>query len=159
MNLTSFKLPNNGLPRNPERRKPTFFHELPFTPMSRLQEDVLRPTAQRPGSIRRFWRGQVRYVGGANGQELNWTLNEVEKDGAPRKGGLATNPLRHKITTVNTIYVGNQLSRPMQRPTVQKSVAGAAPRLITSGNVQGRPVLRERIPSFGSRVPALNAPS
>ena len=158
MNLTSFKLPNNGLPRNPDGlRVYTRFHAVPITPMSRLQEDVFRPTDQRPGTIRRFWRGKVMYVGGANGQELNWTTNTLSQEPRMGSGGVVSNPLRFLKSTSNTIYGGNQLSRPMQRPTVEKSVASAAPRLITSGNVQGRPVLRTRVPSFGSRVPALNA--
>ena len=150
-------MPVPGQPRNPQHVT-TFdrFDRVPFTPMSRLQSDVLRHTAQRPGSIRRFWRAPVRYVGGANGQELSWTSNEIERS-SHNKGAFVNNPLEHIITTTNTVYGGNQLSRPMQRPVLVKSTASAAPRQITNGNVQGRPVLRQRIPSFGSRVPALNS--
>ncbi len=148
-------MPVPGLPRNPDHVTDfERFHLVPFTPMSRLQQDRIRYTAQRPGTIRRFWRAPVRYVGGANGQELSWTNNNIRNQD-PR-GGFVSNPVQHMISTANTIYGGNQLSRPMQRPTLQLSVAAAAPRKITNGNVQGRPVLRARIPSFGSRVPALN---
>jgi hypothetical protein len=134
----------------------TRFQAPPFTPRSRLQQDVLRHTAQRPGTIRRFWRAPIRYVGGANGQELSWTSNELERSNHTQRS-FVSNPLEHLISTVNTVYGGNQLSRPMQRPVLVKSTAAAAPRMITNGNVQGRPVLRARIPSYGSRVPALNA--
>lgn len=150
-------MPLPGNPRNPEGVT-VFdrFHELPFTPMSRLQEDVIRHTSQRPGTIRRFWRAAPRYVGGANGQELSWTDNDLlPRDNRAR--AFVNTRLNLAITTTNIVCGGNQLSRPMQRPVLTKSVAAAAPRQITNGNVQGRPVLRVRIPSFGSRVPALNS--
>ena len=150
-------MPVPGQPRNPQHVT-TFdrFDRVPFTPMSRLQSDVLRHTAQRPGSIRRFWRAAPKYVGGANGQEFSWTDNDLlPRDNQAR--ALVSTRLNYIITTTNTVYGGNQLSRPMQRPVLVKSTASAAPRQITNGNVQGRPVLRQRIPSFGSRVPALNS--
>lgn len=146
-------MPVAGLPRNPEHVTSfTRFHRLPFVPMSRLQSDVIRHTVQEPGSIRRFWRGVVRSHGGPS--PFSWTRNGF--DGEPASQGFVSNRISHIITTRNTLHVGNDLSRPMARPVLVKSTASAAPREITNGNVQGRPVLRARIPSFGSRVPALN---
>lgn len=149
-------MPVPGLNPNPHGLTEfTRFHRLPFVPTSRLQSRIVRPTMQEPGTIRRFWRAAARYVGGGNGQELNWTTNSFRGQATPT--GPVTTRLCYAKTSVNTTWGGNQLSRPMLRPALQPSVAAAAPRTITSGNVQGRPVLRVRIPSFGSRVPALNS--
>ncbi len=151
----SFKLPNNGIPRNPLGLEPNFRHRVAFTPYVVLEETEVRTTEQLPGIIRGFWQAVARYTGA--GRPFNWTANAFDGS-SPRAGGDATTKLNWRSwdPASAVLHYGNQLSRPMSRPALTPSVAAAAPRLITNGNVRNRPVLRVRVPSFGSRVPALN---
>ena len=151
----SLKLPNNGIPRNPLGLSPNFRHRQGFTPYVVLQETDVRTTSQVPGVVRRFWQAAPRYTG--PGRPFNWTQNAFDGP-APRTGGDATTRRNFQIADAGSavLHYGNQLSRPMSRPALTPSVAAAAPRMITNGNVRNRPVLRVRVPSFGSRVPALN---
>jgi hypothetical protein len=65
-------------------------------------------------------------------------------------------PLRFLIDTRDVLTAGNQRSMPMRRPTIRPTVTQKAPSLVMAGNVGYRPTIRSRVPSFGSRVPALN---
>lgn len=162
----SRKLANNGIPRNPLGLESDFTirhgvrvgdnNANQFAPYSVLQMLQLRVTSQVPGVVRMFWRATPRYTGAP--RILNWTHNSWDAAG-PMQGDLSTTRLNYRIDSPLTasLHYGNQLSRPMSRPTLSPSVAAAAPRVVTNGNVRNRPVLRVRIPSFGSRVPALNS--
>ncbi len=153
MGEPSFKLPHNGIPRNPLGLSPDFVHRRPFIPYSVDLEHGpgLRVTSQEPGVVRRFWRAAAQYFGGP--RALSWTANEFDSQARGSSGSTRLNYL----WSWNGLHYGNQLSRPMSRPALTPSVAAAPPRLITNGNVRNRPVLRVRVPSYGSRVPALNA--
>lgn len=155
MAVPSFKLANNGLPRNPLGLAPNFRHRVGFTPYVVLQETDIRTTSQLPGVVRRFWMAIARYTGAP--RPFNWTVNGFDGS-SPRTGSDASTRLNWLTRDFGSavLHYGNQLSRPMSRPSLAPSVAAAAPRLITNGNVRNRPVLRVRVPSFGSRVPALN---
>lgn len=150
----SRKLPHNGIPRNPLGLQSQFTHRRRFIPYVVLESAQVRTTRQVPGVIRRFWRAAARYTGAP--RPFSWTDNDF--DGSAPNAGDGTTRLNFAFEDVGSavFHYGNQLSRPMARPTLGPSVAAAAPRLITNGNVRNRPVLRVRIPSFGSRVPALN---
>lgn len=157
----SFKLPHNGLRRNPlgvpaGQPDNILVHRPPYIPYSVDQEFAVRTTAQVPGVIRRFWRAAARYTGAP--RPFSWTDNDFDQSSGYHGDG-ATTRLNLRIDSPETavLHYGNQLSRPMSRPLLTPSVASAAPRLITNGNVRNRPVLRVRIPSYGSRVPALNS--
>ena len=120
-----------------------------------LQQLQLRTTVQVPGVIRRFWRADPRYTGPP--QPFSWTDNAFVP--GPRfQGAPSTTKLNFRIMSPGSAVLryGNQLSRPMMRPALTPSVAAAAPRLVTNGNMRNRPVLRMRVPSYGSRIPALN---
>lgn len=151
----SLKLPNNGIPRNPLGLEPNFRHRTGFTPYVVLQETDIRTTRQVPGAIRRFWQAVARYTGAP--RTFNPTANAFDGS-TPRSGSDATTKLNWLTRDLGSavLHYGNQLSRPMSRPVLLPSVASASPRLITNGNVRNRPVLRVRVPSYGSRVPALN---
>lgn len=155
MAVPSFKLPNNGIERNPLGLAPNFRHRQSFTPFVVLQETDIRTTQQVPGAVRRFWQAVARYTGAP--RTFSVTKNAFDGQ-APRGDGTATTKLNWTSRDMGSavLHAGNQLSRPMSRPSLTPSVAHAAPRLITNGNVRNRPVLRVRVPSFGSRVPALN---
>ena len=155
MAVPSFKLANNGIERNPLGLEPNFRHRQSFTPYVVLQETDIRTTSQLPGAVRRFWQAVARYTGAP--RTFNPTANAFDGP-SPRGKSDATTKLNWTSRDLGSaiLHYGNQLSRPMSRPVLTPSVAAAAPRLITNGNVRYRPVLRVRIPSYGSRVPALN---
>lgn len=143
-----------GVPRNPYGVSGfARFHRNRLLLFTRDQDRELRLTVALPGTIRRFIMPALRYVG-AQGP-FSWTENSFSPD-APKGQGMNTNPLRYLISTTDVLTAGNQRSNPMLRPAIPPSVAAPSPPLVLAGNVQGRPTLRQRVPSFGSRIPALN---
>jgi hypothetical protein len=154
--VTDLAVDRTGVPRNPYGVEGfARFHRNRLLLFTRDQDRVLRVTVANPGTIRRFLMPALRYVGAMG--PFSWTENSFSPD-APRGPGGQTNPLRYLISTTDTLTAGNLLSNPMMRPAVPPSVAYPAPPLVLAGNVQGRPTLRQRVPSFGSRIPALNTP-
>lgn len=166
MPTPSLKLPGNGIPRNPLGLEPDYMlgsgvrvgdnFRSRFVPYSVLQQFQIRTTSQVPGVIRRFWRAVGRYTGPP--KTFSWTADDFD-DSSPRPGGPSTTRLNYLIESPETavLHGGNQLSRPLARTGLTPSVAAAKPRQITGGNQRNRPVLRVRVPSYGSRVPALNS--
>lgn len=133
------------------------FHRTYQPRFTRQQDRELRATVQNPGTIRRLWQNLAGYVGTSG--PFSWTANgNIDDRSAPRSsGGPISTPLRYLITTLDVITAGNQRSMPMRRPQVPPRVAHPAPALVMAGNVGYRPTVRSRVPSYGSRVPALNA--
>lgn len=130
------------------------FHRNRLILAGRDQKLVNRTTVAEPGTIRRFTTMPVNVIGGA--PPFSWSANGFDPSTPPQSK--VSNPLRFLITTRNVLTVGNQLSRPMRRPAVPPRVSHTAPSLVMAGNAGYAPVLRVRVPSFGSRIPALNAP-
>ncbi len=144
-----------GVPRNPYGVVGfARFHRNRLLLFTRSQDRVVRITFQNPGTIRRFVMPALRYMG-AQGP-FSWTGNSFSPDAA-HQGAPLSNPKRYLISSTDTTTAGNQLSNPMLRPAVPPSVAAPSPPLVLGGNVQGRPTLRQRTPSFGSRIPSLNS--
>lgn len=153
--MENLAVDRTGVPRNPYGIEGfARFHRIFLPRFTRDQSRELRETVANPGTIRRFVMPALRYVG-AQGP-FSWTGNSFSPD-APKGPGGQSNPLRYLISTIDTLTAGNQLSNPMQRPAIPPTVAYPAPPLILAGNVQGRPTLRQRVPSFGSRIPSLNS--
>lgn len=116
------------------------------------RQDVITPTVAEPGTIRGFWRGLAGYVGAT--PAFSWTANGFAAN-APIRGPV-TNSLRYLITTRNVLTAGNQRSNPIQRPPIVRQAQAPPVPLVYAGNIQGRPTIRARIISFGSRIPAVN---
>jgi hypothetical protein len=98
------------------------------------------------GTIRRLYRQAVNYI--AAPAPVSWTQNLPIS---------ISRALRYKASTVfrgagssNTRFGA---PRPLRPPR-----SGRHPATVTlaAGNLQGRPVIRNRLASFGSRVPAVN---
>ena len=141
-------------PAFPERRRDGVRFFRTYQPRyTRDQDRDVRRTVQEPGTIRRLWQNLAAYTGAA--PPFSWTDNDFDGTAQPPRAHVST-PLRYLVTTVNTLTAGNQRSAPMRRPQVPPTVAHGAPALVMAGNVGYRPTVRSRIPSFGSRVPALN---
>lgn len=136
------------------RKTGEFFHRNRLLLYVRDQDRVLRTTDQVPSvTIRRLWQNLAGYVG--TGAGFSWTANSPGNGKRTIESHVST-PLRYLISTVDTLTAGNQRSMPMRRPQVPPRVAHTAPSVVAAGNVGYRPTVRSRIPSFGSRVPALN---
>lgn len=138
----------------PERRKQVErFHRTYQPRYVRDQSHVLRTTTQNAGTIRRLWHGLMGYMSAQ--AAFSWTRNESDIDNGPIDGPIST-PLRYLISSLDVVTAGNQRSNPMRRSLVPPRVTHPGPALVMSGNVGYRPTVRSRVPSFGSRVPALN---
>ncbi len=133
------------------------FHTLPLLVMSRDQSRELRHTLAEPGTIRRWEQVHAGYTGAA--PAFSWTANGFDVDAQLAGGEPLTNTRRYLISTRNTLTAGNQLSQPMRRPVVPPRTLHSPPALVMAGNAGYSPTIRSRVPSFGSRVPALNGPS
>ncbi len=148
-------MPIAGVPRNPEHQSSNRFHRLSRVLLEQ-RLDIVPAGRAEPGTIRRLIRGLVGYTGAA--EPFSWTRNGFS-DSSREVCGPVSSPRRFLVSTVNTLTVGNQLSNPMVRPIVVRQRQAPAPPLVQAGNVQGRPTVRNRIRSFGSRVQPLNGPS
>jgi hypothetical protein len=103
------------------------------------------------GTIRRLYRQVVNYL--PAGPWLSWTENGVDRT---RTDGVGiTVALRYKVSSTFR-GAGSSNTR------MGAARAFVTPRHVTAratlgvGNLQGRPVIRNRLQSFGSRVPPVN---
>lgn len=103
------------------------------------------------GTIRRLWRQSVNYI--PAGGWLSWTENGTDR--TPTVGVGITRALRYKASSVFR-GAGSSNTR-MGAPRAFIVPRHVQPRAtIAAGNLQGRPYIRNRLQSFGSRVPPVN---
>jgi hypothetical protein len=149
--------PDEGY-RNPESRAPDFFnHWLRPAPIRwpgrspGYQVISLRGCILGVGQIRRLWRQTVNLVP-AQG-DFSWTNNAND---APGGGPVdITRALRYMTRSV---YAGagidhtrfDALHTSVSKVNVYKTVT------VGRGQSRGRPTVRNRMTSFGARVPTLN---
>lgn len=151
-------MPIAGVARNPLGQVPgTRFHRNRLILMERRQ-DRITPTRAQPGTIRRWYRSLIGYTSARGSADFSWTRDGFDVAPAGAQGPVSS-PLRYLITTRDTLTAGNQLSQPIARVAHKPSILAPRPPLVWVGNVQGRPTVRNRIVSFGSRIPALNPAS
>lgn len=130
------------------------FHRNRLLLLTRDQDRQGRTTVQEAGTIRRLWKNAAGFTGAQ--PPFSWTANGFDSAPSARAAGVST-PLRYLVSTLNTLTAGNQRSMPMRRQPLPPRVKHTPPTLVSAGNVGYRPALRSRVPSFGSRVPPLNA--
>lgn len=147
-------MPIAGLPRNPDGiRRFERWHRNRLILAGRDQDRILRETVQEPGTIRRVYMPLVGYIGA--GPPFSWSANDF--DGSPRVIRSAVSAsLRYLVSTLNVLTAGNQRSMPIKRQPIPPRVSHTAPSLVMAGNAGYRPTVRSRVPSYGSRIPALN---
>jgi hypothetical protein len=98
------------------------------------------------GTIRRLWRQAVNFI--AAPPPFSWTQNPP----------IITRALRYKASTVFRGAGSSNTRFGARRPHIVPR--HTMPRVtLAAGNVQGRPAIRNRLSSFGSRVPTVNRPS
>lgn len=114
---------------------------------------TLRGCVLGAGQIRRLWRQSVNYI--AAPPTYSWTANGVV---AERTGGYQiTRALRYMTRSV---YMGSGIdnTRFEGLHTEITPKVRSMPVTLGSGQNRGRPTVRNRMTSFGSRVPPLNPP-
>lgn len=131
----------------PARRRPrrtiTFITRIGQSPGL---EDIEIPTAQAPGTIRRNIHTHANSI--LPPPPFSWVDNPPE----------ITVPLRYRATST---FVGIGSSRSINaapRPIIRRR-ARVSPITRQVGNKPGTPNVRNRLASFGSRVPPTNQPS
>lgn len=110
-------------------------------------DDIQIADAVQPGvTVRRNVHTQVNSI--AAPPPFGWVDNPP----------VVTSPLRYRATTrfrrVGTDRSINAAARPIVPRKIQQSIITRQ-----AGNAPSRPTVRNRLMSFGSRVPTLNAPS
>lgn len=144
--------------RNPDNAVPDFFNQWNrpgpvFWPgrSPGMMTITLRGCIQAAGQIRHLFRQSVGLIP-AQGA-YSWTDNENDTNpGAPVD---ITRALRYKTQSVY-IGAGVDNSRYAALHTVVKKVNAYKTVTVAAGSVRGRPTVRNRLTSFGSRVPTLN---
>lgn len=146
--------------RNPENRAPDLFNHWdrpgpvwwpgrsPGTMLITLRGNKLGY-----GQIRRLWRQSVDLIGAQ--APFSWSTNGGY-DGLPAAGGVGiTRAIRYMTRSIytgagvdNTRY--DELHTVIERQNVYKTVT------VNAGQKRNQPTTRNRLTSFGSRVPTLN---
>lgn len=114
----------------------------------------LRRCVLGAGQIRRFWRQTINYIPAP--PPYSWTANGPAGHAPPpvqitRALRYMTRSIYAQAGTDNTRFAG--LHTKIYPQTRQKPVT------LGAGLVRSRPTVRNRMTSFGSRVPTLNQPS
>lgn len=108
------------------------------------------------GQIRRLWRQSVDMIPAQS--PFSWTTNSPapgRPESVPLSGVGITRALRYKTSSIymgagidNSRYEG--IHTAINKQNFYKTVT------VNAGQVRGRPTVRNRMSSFGSRVPTLN---
>lgn len=110
-----------------------------------------------PGQIRRLWRQTVNQI---NAQApYSWTASAPAPDAPGSNPGALgiTRALRYMTRSVYAAE-GTDNTRYAALHTRIDMKNNYKPVSLNAGGVRNRPTVRNRLTSFGSRVPALNAP-
>ena len=147
-------LDNTWVHPNPFGQTPDFFHRRAVLLQGRRM-DLWPERTMAPGTIRRFWGRVANMISG--GWAFNWSRNLFD-DAPDGVNGVVTTSCRYMISTRYTNTGGNDLSNPGARDYKEYPAYRHAPNpaIIRAGQQQGRPTVRNRITSFGSRVPPIN---
>lgn len=120
-----------------------------------LMETSVRGCVLGAGQIRRLWRQAVNYMPAQ--PAFSWTTNSHLLDPMSARGYQITRSLRYMTRSV---YMGSGIdnTRFAGLHTVIKPKVHSKPVTLGAGQVRTRPTIRNRITSFGSRVPTINQP-
>lgn len=154
--------------RNPDNQAPTLFNHWgrpgPIWWPGRTPGTMfltLRGCKLGVGQIRRLWRQSVNYTGAMS---YSWTENGNnpgypagdDQGGNPDARGQITRALRYMTRSV---YIGAGLdhSRYDELHTVIRKQNFYKTVTVNAGQKRNAPTIRNRVTSFGSRVPSLNS--
>lgn len=117
---------------------------------------TLRGNVLGVGQIRRLWRQSINYMAGV--EPYSWT-ESGPGPGRPFVGPGAfqlTRALRYMTRSIYTAAGTDNTRYAALHTTIQPRVTSKGVS-VGAGNMPGRPTVRNRLTSFGSRVPPLNA--
>ena len=156
--------------RNPDSESPIKFNlwlrpgpvrQVGRTPGTMIA--TLRGCILGAGQIRRMWRQSINYIPAQ--PPYSWTGNGPGPDrpGMTPPPFMVTRALRYMTRSVymgagidNSRFAGLHTAFP---PRGQRSLESRGFRVTAAaGSVRGRPTVRNRLTSFGSRVPPINKP-
>lgn len=134
----------------------TFFHRRAVLVRGRRQDRRTGGRTLIPVTVRDWCMPIVNAI--AAGPRFDWAKNMFDFNADPAHA-VNTNPLRYKVST-RYLGQGNMLVNPGARSFVRYPTRPHAPDpvFLRAGQLQGRPTVRNRITSFGSRVPTVNKP-
>ena len=152
--------------RNPENRTPNFFNRWkaakPVAIPGRsagLNIVSLRGMVLAAGQVRHLWRQAIGYIPAT--PAYSWTANSPQPDNpitVPKRGVGVTTALRYKATSY-AMEAGRDNTRHAGLHTVYPKQNRYKPITVNAGQKKGQPTTRNRLTSFGSRVPVLNPPN
>lgn len=118
-----------------------------------FMQTTLRGCVLGAGQIRRMWRQSVNYFPAQ--PPYSWTANGHLSDPNAAHGFQVTRALRYMTRSV---YMGSGIdnTRYAGLHTVIKPRTHSKPVTLGAGQVRTRPTVRNRVTSFGSRVPTIN---
>lgn len=120
-----------------------------------LMDVTLRGCILGAGQIRKMWRQSVNLI--AAQPPYSWSGNGYVDMGNGARGFQVTRALRYMTRSV---YMGSGFDN-TRFPGLHTEITPQArmkPVTMGAGQSRGRPTVRNRITSFGSRVPTLNQP-
>lgn len=145
--------------RNPEDEMPTKFNRWerpgPVSVPGRspaTMRTALRGNILAPGTVRRFWR-QIADIIPAQAP-YSWTASSPV--GRPIVGVDITTAVRYMTRNLYARAGTDETHMSAMHTTIHPS-ARSKPVTTPAGAVRSRPTIRNRLTSFGSRVPPLNA--
>ena len=146
-------MPVPGQPRNPLGQTPTRFHtrrrvfvERPGASPGLMDVDDTRVDTAAPGTIRRLWEQAVNMIPAPPPFPVSAAPTTI------------TRALRYRASSLYQ-RAGNSNTREGRTRPIRPPRHHGRPVTIAAGNQQGRPTIRNRMTSFGSRVPPVNPPS
>lgn len=156
--------------RNPDAETPTKFQlwdrPEPVAQPGRspgLSLITLRGCVLAPGQIRVLWRQSVNLISAQAAYSWTRSAPSPEHPASSTRGVDITRALRYRTRSV---YIGGGIDNSRFAglhtaisPRGQRSLESRGRRVtVAAGSVRGRPTIRNRLTSFGSRVPTLNQP-
>jgi hypothetical protein len=148
---------------NPEREDPDRFNNWhrpgPVIELGRspgTSQITLRGNMLGAGTIRALWRQSVNLVAGQ--APYSWTSSRPapgEAENAPPRPFGITRALRYMTRSVY-VAAGTDNSRLAALHTVVHPHARGKAVSVPAGAVRSRPTIRNRMTSFGSRIPPMN---
>lgn len=154
-------MPVAGQPRNPFGQTPDRIdldkprHPVVFGRTAGTMFTELRGEVQAPGQIRHMWRQAVNYV--AAFAPYSWTVNGAIVSPMSARGFQITRAFRY---LTRSLYMGSGIdnTRLSELHSAVTPQVRHKPIVVNAGQQRNKPVARNRLTSFGARVPTLNQP-
>lgn len=145
-------MPTPGVARNPLAQRPTRFRQIKREPVTQpARSPVLAAEAEpferdlAPGTFRRVWRQAINLIRPAD--PISWSENYGQ--------GTVTRALRYKAASSYRGAGSDNTRFGAPRP-IRSPLHRQLRPTLSAGNKRNLPTVRNRMASFGSRVPTLN---